>query len=108
MVVMISSEEYKELAIKAHKYDELQKPNINTAENKTKKIKNTKFKEGDVVTLINVGLCTSGFQERDICEVTSIQSNVEMYPIEILRLRDIKDKCYGYVYENQIEKVEEE
>lgn len=36
MVVMITSEEYKELIIKASKYDELQKPNMCAAENKIK------------------------------------------------------------------------
>ncbi len=34
MVVMITSEEYKELVIKANKYDELQKPKMCAAENK--------------------------------------------------------------------------
>lgn len=34
MVVMITSEEYKELVIKANKYDELQKPKMSVAENK--------------------------------------------------------------------------
>lgn len=35
MVVMITSEEYKELVIKANKYDESQKPQMCAAENKT-------------------------------------------------------------------------
>lgn len=39
MVVMITSEEYKELIIKANKYDELQKPKMCAAENKTEEIK---------------------------------------------------------------------
>lgn len=34
MVVMITSEEYKELIIKANKYDELQKPKLSAAEEK--------------------------------------------------------------------------
>lgn len=34
MVVMITSEEYKELIIKANKYDELQKPKVCAAEEK--------------------------------------------------------------------------
>ncbi len=34
MVVMITSEEYKELVIKANKYDESQKPQMCAAENK--------------------------------------------------------------------------
>lgn len=34
MVVMITSEEYKELVIKANKYDELQKPKLCAAEEK--------------------------------------------------------------------------
>lgn len=34
MVVMITSEEYRELVIKANKYDELQKPKMCVAENK--------------------------------------------------------------------------
>lgn len=42
MVVMITSEEYKELVIKANKYDELQKPKMcaekNKAEEKIEKI----------------------------------------------------------------------
>lgn len=40
MVVTITSEEYKELVIKANKYDELQKPNMCTAENKIKETEN--------------------------------------------------------------------
>lgn len=38
MVVMITSEEYKELVIKANKYDESQKPKMNTTENKIEKV----------------------------------------------------------------------
>lgn len=34
MIVMITSEEYKELVIKANKYDESQKPQMCSAENK--------------------------------------------------------------------------
>lgn len=34
MVVMITSEEYKELVIKANKYDESQKPQMCASENK--------------------------------------------------------------------------
>ena len=39
MVVMITSEEYKELVIKASKYDELQKPKMCAAENKIEETK---------------------------------------------------------------------
>ena len=39
MIVMITSEEYKELVIKANKYDESQKPKMNTAENKNEVLK---------------------------------------------------------------------
>lgn len=38
MVVMITSEEYKELVIKANKYDELQKPKISAAEERIEKV----------------------------------------------------------------------
>lgn len=38
MVVMITSEEYKELVIKANKYDELQGEKENKTEDKTEKI----------------------------------------------------------------------
>lgn len=40
MVVMITSEEYKELVIKANKYDESQKINMCAVENKTKETEN--------------------------------------------------------------------
>lgn len=36
--VLMDGEEYKELIIKANKYDELQKPKMNIAENKTEKV----------------------------------------------------------------------
>ncbi|MEI3355710.1 MAG: hypothetical protein V8R81_01255 [Clostridia bacterium] len=46
MVVMITSEEYKELVIKANKYDESQKPKMCSAENKTEdKIEEIKIKK---------------------------------------------------------------
>ena len=38
MVVMITSEEYKELVIKANKYDELQEEKENKTEDKIEKI----------------------------------------------------------------------
>lgn len=38
MVVMITSEEYKELVIKANKYDELQEAKENKTEDKIEKI----------------------------------------------------------------------
>lgn len=38
MVVMITSEEYKELVIKANKYDELQEEKNNKTEDKIEKI----------------------------------------------------------------------
>lgn len=38
MVVMITSEEYQELVIKAYKYDELQETKMCVAENKTEEI----------------------------------------------------------------------
>lgn len=38
MVVMITSEEYKELVIKANKYDELQEEKKNKTEDKIEKI----------------------------------------------------------------------
>ncbi len=40
MVVMITSEEYKELIIKANKYDELQETKMCAVENKTEEIEN--------------------------------------------------------------------
>lgn len=36
MVIMIASEEYKELVIKANKYDEMQKPKLGAAKEETK------------------------------------------------------------------------
>lgn len=44
MVVMITSEEYKELVIKANKYDESQKINMCAVENKTKETEKVESK----------------------------------------------------------------
>lgn len=53
MVVMITSEEYKELVIKANKYDESQKTQMCSAENKAEdKIEEIKIKK---VTLEEMG-----------------------------------------------------
>ena len=38
MITVITSEEYKELVIKANKYDELQKPKVDSIENKIEKV----------------------------------------------------------------------
>ena len=43
MIVMITSEEYKELVIKANKYDESQKPKLENA--KTEKIDTVEVKK---------------------------------------------------------------
>ena len=43
MIVMITSEEYKELVIKANKYDESQKPKLGNA--KTEKIDTVEVKK---------------------------------------------------------------
>lgn len=106
MVVMITSEEYKELVIKANKYDELQKDK--ETEKVIKKI--DKFNVGDEVILLKEGSCTLGFKVGDKCRIISITSDI--YPIEILKIaeqtEDEKNKDYGYVYETQIEKVKEE
>lgn len=53
MVVMITSEEYKELVIKANKYDEMQKPKPESAKNE--KIEKVEIKKvtaeemGDII-----------------------------------------------------------
>lgn len=50
---MITSEEYKELVIKANKYDESQKPKMNTAENKTEKIEIKEIKPEEMAKIID-------------------------------------------------------
>lgn len=53
MVVMITSEEYKELVIKANKYDESQKPKMNTAENKIEKVEIKEIKPEEMVKIFD-------------------------------------------------------
>ncbi len=53
MVVMITSEEYKELIIKANKYDELQKPKMNMAENKIEKVEIKEIKPEEIAKIFD-------------------------------------------------------
>ncbi len=53
MVVMITSEEYKELVIKANKYDELQKPKMNMAENKIEKVEIKEIKPEEMAKIFD-------------------------------------------------------
>lgn len=53
MVVMITSEEYKELVIKANKYDESQKPKMNTAENKIEKVEIKEIKPEEMAKIFD-------------------------------------------------------
>lgn len=53
MIVMITSEEYKELVIKANKYDESQKPKMNTAENKIEKVEIKEIKPEEMAKIID-------------------------------------------------------
>lgn len=50
---MITSEEYKELVIKANKYDELQKQKMNTAENKIEKVEIKEIKPEEMAKIID-------------------------------------------------------
>lgn len=53
MIVMITSEEYKELVIKANKYDESQKPKMNTTENKIEKVEIKEIKPEEMAKIID-------------------------------------------------------
>lgn len=53
MVMMITSEEYKELIIKANKYDELQKPKMNMAENKIEKVEIKEIKPEEIAKIFD-------------------------------------------------------
>jgi tRNA(Phe) wybutosine-synthesizing methylase Tyw3 len=53
MVVMITSEEYKELVIKANKYDESQKQKMNTAENKIEKVEIKEIKPEEMAKIFD-------------------------------------------------------
>ena len=53
MVVMITSEEYKELVIKANKYDELQEEKNNKTEDKIEKIEIKKVTPEEMGKIMN-------------------------------------------------------